>query len=105
MEKRLSARDRWMIQRQFDPRNPGRLSVPPLPPASANQAPPRARDPVCGRLIGTAVEAGARVFVHKERLYFFCGTVCREQFMTMPDRYTSRRANGSRAGQRRRRAK
>lgn len=100
MEKVLSARDRRIIERQFDPRSPGRLLLSRGQKASKGQVPHHVQDPVCGRLIGTAVEAGARAFMYRERLYFFCGTTCRDRFVANPKRYTRTRGNGRTDGRR-----
>ena len=102
MEKGLSASDRLRIERQFSLRSPGRLLPSGGQQASEDELPHRARDLVCGRLIETSVEAGPRVFVHRERLFFFCGTDCRDLFASMPERFTGSKADGA-PGRRRRR--
>lgn len=94
METVLSARDRRIIERQFDPRSLGRLLLSRGQKASEGQVPHHARDPVCGRLIETSVEAGTRVFMYRERLYFFCGTTCRDRFVANPKRYSYTKVNG-----------
>jgi len=105
MEKGLSARQRSIIKQHFDPGSPGQLRTSPVAPGTGHQAPAQARDPVCGRLIETSVEAGTRVFVHRERLYYFCGMDCRDRFASMPERFTGGKADGGPGRRSRRRVR
>ena len=45
------------------------------------------KDPVCGMLIDVKQAAGKRVY--KEKLYYFCSSICLARFDKEPERYVT----------------
>jgi YHS domain-containing protein len=44
-----------------------------------------AKDPVCGMDVGEETEAKTE---HKGKMYYFCGTFCKEKFENEPEKFT-----------------